>query len=293
MRTLRKQDWFHADGFPLTVERRDPQEPFGLHCHEFSEIVIITGGQGIHITGEASYDLCAGDTFVIGGARPHDYLNMDKLRLINVLFDPNDLPMGLGDLQTLPGYHAMFNLEPAWRDRHRFESRLQLAPGELVTAIRLVDRIDSELEHRNPGFRVVATTTFLQLATFLSRCYSRARNPHSQSLLRIAEAIAHIESHFAEPVALAELVEISGMSRRSFIRTFESVMGDSPIRYLIRVRIQRACRLLLQTEESITGIAMQVGFSDSNYFARQFKIINGVTPRSYRANNCRSVGNLP
>lgn len=206
MRVLKKQDWFHEDGFPIVVERRDPQEPFGLHSHEFSEIVIITGGKGVHITGEDSYELATGDTFVIGGTRPHDYLNMDQLRLINVLFDATELPMSLSDLQSLPGYHALFTLEPAWRKRHGFNSRLQLSPPELVQAVSLVDQLAQELSDRGPGFGVMATTTLLQLATFLSRCYSQSRNPQSKSLLRIAEAISLIGSHYADPITLDELI---------------------------------------------------------------------------------------
>ncbi|MEM1225211.1 MAG: helix-turn-helix domain-containing protein [Planctomycetota bacterium] len=282
MQVLQKQDWFHEDGFPIVIERRDPQEPFGLHSHDFSEIVIITGGNGVHITGEESYDLAAGDTFVIGGDRPHDYLNMNRLSLINVLFDPDELPMSLGDLNVLPGYHALFTLEPAWRKRHRFHSRLQLTPPELVEAIRLVDQLQRELESRSPGFKVMATATWLQLATFLARCYSQSCNPQSQSLLRIADAISHIERHYAERITLESLVGIAGMSRRNFIRTFESTMGIPPIQYLIRLRIEHACRLLRQSDNSITNIALSVGFNDSNYFSRQFKVVTGSSPRQYR-----------
>ena len=47
-RTLHAKDWFHSDGFPLAVERREPQEPFDLHVHDFSELVVVTGGRGMH-----------------------------------------------------------------------------------------------------------------------------------------------------------------------------------------------------------------------------------------------------
>jgi AraC family L-rhamnose operon transcriptional activator RhaR/AraC family L-rhamnose operon regulatory protein RhaS len=282
IRTLKKQDWFHPDGFPIVVERRDPQEPFGLHCHEFSEIVIITGGRGLHITGEDRYELSTGDTFVIGGDRPHDYLNMDQLSLINILFDPNELPLFLGDLHSLSGYHALFTLEPAWRQRHQFTSRLQLNPVEMVETLRFVDALDIELADRNPGFGIMAMTAMLQLVTYLSRCYSRQRNPASKKLLRIAEAISHIERNFSEAISLDELVEISGMSRRNFIRTFEGTMGTSPINYLIARRLREASRLLRSTDRSITDVAFQVGFPDSNYFSRQFRKAKGLSPREYR-----------
>ena len=289
VRKLKKQDWFHEDGFPIVVERRDPQEPFGLHSHEFSEIVFIIGGQGRHITGEDSYELSVGDTFVIGGDRPHDYLNMNNLRLINVLFDGSELPMSFSDLNSLPGYHALFMLEPAWRKRHMFNSRLQLSPVELVEAMRLVDRLEAELSDRKSGFGVMATTTLLQLFTFLSRCYSHSKDPHSKSLLKIAEAISHIERNYADPLTIDELTEISGMSRRNFIRTFESAMNCAPIKYLIGLRIRHACRLLQQTDRSITDIAMSVGFNDSNYFSRQFRAHIGSNPRDYREQAVRTL----
>lgn len=265
------------------MERRDPQEPFGLHCHEFSEIVIITGGQGLHITGEDSYELVPGDTFVIGGDRPHDYLNMNELSLINILFDPAEIPFSIGDMQSLPGYHALFTLEPAWRKRHHFTSRLQLNPAEIAESLRLVEAMEGELATRKPGFGVMAMGTMLQLVTFLSRCYNRSINPDSKKLLRIANAISHMERNFAKPISLEELVEISNMSRRNFIRTFESTMGTSPIKFLIARRIQEATKLLRTTDRSITDIAFDIGFSDSNYFSRQFRKAIGLSPRQYRS----------
>jgi len=284
IRTLRKEDWFHSDGFPIAVERRDPQEPFGLHAHEFSELVIITGGRGLHVTGQDSWQLSTGDVFVIGGSRPHDYLNMEKLQLINVLFDQQDMAFELMDLVALPGYHALFHLEPAWRKRHDFKSRLRLSPKDLAIAVSLIDELHEELDKRTAGFGFLATATFMQLLGFLSRCYGRSKNTDSKALLRIAQTISHLESHFTEAVQLDELVEMSQMSKRSFLRAFEAARGCTPIAYVIQLRIARAARLLRQTEDSITDIAYRVGFNDSNYFTRQFRKHLGVTPRIYRNN---------
>ncbi len=282
MKTLRKDDWFHADGFPIVVARRDPQEPFGIHTHEFSEIVIITGGRGLHVTGEDSWELAAGDVFVIGGSRPHDYLNMDRLSLINVLFEPEALGSSLMDLPSVSGYHVLFHLEPEWRKRHQFQSRLRLDPGELNDAVQLVDRLDTELQVRNFGFQYASTAIFRQLVVRLSRYHSAAKDESSQSLLQIAKTINYIQVHYAEQITLEDLIEMSGTSRRTYLRSFATAMQTTPIAYLIRVRLGHAERLLKNLDLSITDVAFAVGFVDSNYFARQFRSVLGISPREYR-----------
>ena len=282
LRTLRKEDWFHPDGFPLVVARRDPQEPFGLHTHEFSEIVIITGGTGLHITGQESWPLAAGDVFVIGGSRPHDYQDMEGLKLINILFDPAVLRMDLRDLPSLPGYHALYTLEPVWRVRHKFNSRLHLTPKDLGVVIAIVDQLDEELQARAPGFGFLAIALYMQLIGYLARCYGRSKNSDSRALLRLAEAISYLETNYAEPIDLDELARTAHMSKRGFIRAFRAAMSSAPIAYLIQLRINRAADLLRHSSRSITDIAFDVGFSDSNYFTRQFRKVLGVSPRTYR-----------
>lgn len=279
---LKRKDWFQPDGFPIAVERRNPQEPFGLHAHEFAEIVIITSGHGIHITGEESYPLNTGDVFVIGGSRPHDYHSMERLCLVNILFQPEKLNLRAFDLRTLPGYHALFILEPAWRRRHQFNSRLRLSPPELIRLLELVDKLDEELKSRADGFKLMATATLMQIVGYLSRCFAGAKNQDSRALLRIGEAISHLESNFQQPIDLDQLAKTARMSKRNFMRNFQAAMGNSPIAHLVQLRVNHAAALLRRTDQTVTEVAFQVGFSDSNYFTRQFRKLVGVTPSQYR-----------
>jgi len=278
--TLKSADWFH--GFPIAIEWRDPQENFPTHNHDFSEVVIVTGGKGLHVTGRESWTLSTGDVFVIGGTRSHAYRDLERLKLVNVLFRPDLLRLRTADLARLPGYHALFNLEPAWRRRHRFESRLRLTPGDLGPVLALVEQLDLELRRREPGFGFMATALFMQLAGLLSRHYGYSRNADSRSLLRIAQTISHLETHFQEPLDLATLATMARMSKRSFLRAFQAGMGLTPIAYLIQLRIHHAATQLRSTRDTVTEIAFRCGFSDSNYFTRQFGRIMGQSPRLYR-----------
>jgi AraC-like DNA-binding protein len=282
LRTLKGREWFASDGFPIAVERREPQSPFPPHKHDFSEIVLITGGKGRHVVGRETWPLAAGDVFVIGGRQAHVYRELDNLRLINLLFQPEKLQLNDQDLATLPGYHALFTLEPAWRQRHRFESRLHLAPRDLATTLALVEQIEAELGNRVAGFGFMATALFMQIVGLLSRFYGQSRNPSTKHLLRLAHTITKLETQPHETVKLNDLASQSGMSPRSFARAFQAATGLSPIAYLIQQRLSRAAMLLRTTTEPVSEIAFRVGFNDSNYFTRQFVKVFDCSPRTYR-----------
>ena len=281
-RVLKIDEWFHPDGFPISVERRDPQEDFEPHAHEFAELVIVTGGKCLHVTGNESWELAAGDVFVIAGLREHEYRDLVDLRLVNILYQPNPLKLRLLDLPSVAGYHALFTLEPSRNIRQPTKGRLHLAAKELAHVIEFADRLDTELKAREPGFGFMATATFMQIIGFLSRCYGRNPSPDGRALLRIGEAMSHLERNIHREVDLDELAAIAHMSKRSFLRVFQSATGTSPLAWVIEKRIVRARHLLRQTDRRVTEIAFDVGFNDSNYFTRQFRKATGISPREYR-----------
>jgi AraC family L-rhamnose operon transcriptional activator RhaR/AraC family L-rhamnose operon regulatory protein RhaS len=173
-------------------------------------------------------------------------------------------------------------LEPTWRLRHQFNGRLRLTPPELSVVMTFVNRLEEELAARTNGFKFMAMASFMQIVGYLSRCYARAKNSDSRALLRIGAAIGHLESNYPEPINLDQLAEIAHMSNRNFVRSFQAALGSSPIAYLIQLRVNRGTVLLRTTDLNVTEVAFQVGFSDSNYFARQFRKLLGLTPSQYR-----------
>jgi transcriptional regulator GlxA family with amidase domain len=143
-----------------------------------------------------------------------------------------------------------------------------------------------ELKDRQSGFAFMAMATFMQIIGHLSRSYGRTPTPDGRALLRIGEALSFLEKSVQGDIQgeidIDGLAEIAHMSKRSFLRAFHQATGSSPIAWLIELRIQRAANLLRMTRKSITEIAFEVGFNDSNYFTRQFKKVTNLTPGSYR-----------
>jgi transcriptional regulator GlxA family with amidase domain len=92
----------------------------------------------------------------------------------------------------------------------------------------------------------------------------------------------HLRENLAQSHRLEELAAAAGLSVPHFCALFRRQTGYAPIDFLIRQRIQRACKLLDTTDKSIAMIATEVGYDDAYYFTRCFRRIVGSPPRAYR-----------
>ena len=283
LKILRKADWFHKDGFPIAVERREPQEPFGRHTHEFDEMVIVYGGQAQHLLGHESWTLSAGDVFLLSGRCTHEYRMVEDLRLVNILHQLDALKLDLSELIALPGYQALFVPEPGRRPRSTPWKRLRLKLDELSVLLGLVDRLEDELKRREPGFRFMATAIFMQILGYAVRCQGESGERATKALEKVGRVIARLERDFREPVSLGELAREAGMSHRQFNRAFHDATGSPPVAYVLRLRVNHAASLLRHEPDiNVTEAAFRSGFSDSNFFSRQFRKALGLSPRAYR-----------
>lgn len=253
------------------------------HAHDFSELVLVFEGQFLHSINGKEYLTGAGEAFVLTDKDVHSYERSDKIKLANILFDPKRLPLPLDALRQLPGFVTLFELEPAFREAHKFQSKLVLSPEAMAHARNLVERLRQELQDQAPGYQPLAAALFTELLIYLARSPAATMASEYQMALSLGKVVSHIGSHFADPtLRLDQLAKAAGMSKRNFQRAFKKGMGTSPINYLLRARVDKAEVLLRTSELPVAEVALAVGFEDSNYFARQFVRHKGVTPRACR-----------
>ncbi len=277
-----RADYFSKTGMPLFVNLVPGQTEHLFHDHDFMELVIVKEGHGWHATRTDEHPIQAGDVFVIHPQEEHSYRDTSGLNLFNVLFDLSQMKLPLFDLDRAPGYRALFALEPRLRASHGFKSRLKLSPANLAIACDLLEQLGRELDQKRAGYQAVAAALFLQVVGFLSRCYSHIEGPGPRVLLRLGAVLDHLESSLDQPIQLEELSKLAGMSKSSFQRAFRRALNASPVDYLIRLRIQKACELLANGEQNIKEVAAATGFDDSNYFTRQFRRVMGSSPSDFR-----------
>ena len=99
---------------------------------------------------------------------------------------------------------------------------------------------------------------------------------------RLEPALRHLHTHFGEPIATSQLAAMVHLSESQFTRLFRQLMGESPMRYLIRQRIQAGCRQLLATDLPVDAVAIDCGFYDQSAFTRAFRKLTGKTPARFR-----------
>lgn len=119
----------------------------------------------------------------------------------------------------------------------------------------------------------------------IHRILSALAAPAQQPVLPgglLSPALLHIDSHYADPIALHELAARCSLSVSHFIRLFKTHLGCTPHEYLLAYRLRRAKLLLLSSRLSVEEIAARCGFGSASHFARAFRGACGVTPTVFR-----------
>lgn len=290
-------NYFEPAGFPLAVRRvrtgpkHAPSHPHDLteikHQHDFCELVIVIRGSAMHWLEDGDFPVTAGDVFLLQGRQSHYFHARKNLELINIMYDPAQIGLPEAELRKLPGYCAMFMLEPSYRRRHRFASRLHLQRIPLARAEQLADEMEKECAEKAAGYEAVLRAKLVELIVYLARAYTFSETTEARALLRVGHVIGALENDFSKNWKLDDLMQIAHMSRSNLMRVFREAAGVAPIEYLLRLRIQKAMKLLRSTDLSVTEIALQTGFNDSNYFTRQFRKTAGCPPAKYRKETVR------
>jgi AraC family transcriptional regulator len=105
------------------------------------------------------------------------------------------------------------------------------------------------------------------------------REWHSRAVQKV---ISKIRERLDEAISLQEMAAVAYMSRYHFNRTFRQVTGISPGRFLSALRVEAATQMLLNTDNSVTDICLDVGYSSLGTFIRRFSDVLGMSPMKLR-----------
>jgi AraC-like DNA-binding protein/mannose-6-phosphate isomerase-like protein (cupin superfamily) len=145
-----------------------------------------------------------------------------------------------------------------------------------------------EYGHQPPGWRRSLPALVVRFLSALIRDNRDVLSPaRSKSALpdlrRLQPAVDAMSRNLDHPISMIALAKLCRLSPAQFRRVFARACGRSPIAYQRRLRLQEACRLLRQTDETVERVAGLVGYAEPSFFARTFRTHIGMSPGRYRA----------
>jgi AraC-like DNA-binding protein len=103
--------------------------------------------------------------------------------------------------------------------------------------------------------------------------------PAARHLLRARDVA---DARYFEPLTVADLARVAGLSAAHFSREFRRTFGEAPHQYLLTRRLERAAALLRNTDRPVTEICFDVGLTSVGSFITSFRRVYGLAPLAYR-----------
>ncbi len=260
-----------------------------MHKHEdFSEMVIVLEGSATHVINNESIPVSKGDVFIVGENLAHGYDDAVNFRIYNIMFRCENVFKHSYDLNMISGFNEMF-INTDFSDT--FTKSIHLTNQDLDNVVSHTKNILSEFNNRIDGWYAMMLSEFLMLTGIVSRINMKI-NTNIDMKKNLSDAVKYIENHYNEIITLDKLTEVSHYSLRQLNRLFNDYYDTSPAEYIITIRLREACKLLRNSNMSVSEIAVKCGFS-SHYIGRVFKQRLGVTPKEYRINeNHKHLNNM-
>jgi AraC family transcriptional regulator len=149
----------------------------------------------------------------------------------------------------------------------------------------LLETLHKELSSRNQSSSLFVQGIAQSLAGYLARTYAgETTYEHKGGLpgFRLRKVRHLMVTHLEDEFSLIRLAREAGMSEFHFSRAFKRTTGFKPSQYFIDLRMERARRLLRETNRSIIEIGLDVGYTSPSHFARIFRREVGISPNEYR-----------
>lgn len=260
-----------SHGFPTPLAR--------WHYHDEYELHLIVATSGKAFVGDWIGQFQPGHLVLTGPRLPHNWVSMDvpeggvELRDLVIQFPHDPLVQAARCIPELGEIEALLE-----RAKHGIEffdlgERAQ-AHWQRVKSARGARRFAAFCEFLAD---LAASTDYRLLSSVQLQS-----EDDDESLDQIDAVVSRITEDLAQPFSAADIAAELGMSESRFSRFFRRATGNTFTDFVNRVRINRACQLLMETDKLITHICYEVGFNNVANFNRRFLEIKGMTPSEFR-----------
>jgi len=249
------------------------------HQHEEYELHLIVQTRGKLFVGDYIGHFEPGNLVLTGPRLPHNWISSDPpaegVLLRDMVLQFTDAPLRrasteIGELQGL--------LPLLERARHGIEFfGMSDCAREALQRIKNSHGLARFGEFLMFVDKLASCTDYRLLSTVQMQSFD-----DDASLAQISGIVAFLTEHSAEQFTMAEVSAKVGMGESQFSRYFRRATGNTFTDFVNRLRINRACQLLMETDRYVSNVCYDVGFNNVANFNRRFLQIKGMTPKDFR-----------
>jgi AraC-like DNA-binding protein/mannose-6-phosphate isomerase-like protein (cupin superfamily) len=261
---------------------QDNLEKCTWHYHDYYEISFITEGFGKRIVADSIEEFQPGDLVFIGPNLPHVWI-ADKetltptnrsLEMVFLQLPPETLTP---DLLALPELRHVAKAIKLSERGIRITGDTLNQVSNIMLQLPYLDNFERFLQF----FRLMDIIgQSLDLVPLASVNYKNLHfDTKNKRILTIHE---YLMKNYRETIDLKQIASLVNMAEGSLCRFFKSIVGITIFEYLNKIKVDFACKLLMDKSLTVLDVALDSGFNNLSFFNKQFKKVTGVTPLEYR-----------
>lgn len=246
------------------------------HYENTYQVLFILAGKILYQVGEKKYEVLRGGVIVLNTREDHTLKVLEypyERYLIQIRTD-----FFVKEVQY-PEIIAIFIKRPL-----NFSHLLTLSEPVWNFLYEIVQEMEKEYLRKNKYWEIFVGADLRRMFIMIFRECADVL-----SMMKIGNSITlayrimdYLEHHFAEDITVDSVAEAMFLNKDYIAHVFKDETGFSLMNYVISLRINKAKLLLLETDKSITDIAIECGYSDFAYFSKQFKKITKLAPSKFR-----------
>lgn len=252
-----------------------------LHWHKENEIIFLTGGTFTLRLNMKKRKVKAPALIFIEAEAIHSILLENGKTESAIVFD-----MGMLGFEMVDSIQYKL-IYPLLNRKIHFPQILTPEDSVWEQASKLYQNMFSECKKRELGAYLKVKADFYQLLACLYEggYFESSKEISDRDLEKIdmmKKVLSYIQKNYEKKIRISEIASVAGMNEQYFCRYFKKNTGKTLTEYLNDIRIERACRELIGTDDKIIEVAGRCGYDNVGYFIRRFQKCKGVTPTEYR-----------
>ncbi len=260
--------------FLYTWKGTRSEDEASYHSHEFLEVAFVMSGEGKYRIEDEIFTISEGDLLILNPGVRHQALFVKES-----LVPTTEFFVGASNIQ-IPGF--AHNYMPVPNGGHMIHTT-----GELRQKLfKICSSMEVEKASVREGRYFMLKAYLIQLLVLIIREQCEPAEPTTgyafESVNKkyvVEQMVNYLEDHYNEKISLDQIAENMYLSPFYISKIFKSETGDTPIRHLINIRLEKARELLAGGYGGSTQeVAAMVGYDDAYHFSKLFKKHYGITP---------------